>query len=36
MIVFQVSLTFDPMKEILKIRRQIYILMMKVKKSVWQ
>ena len=30
MIVFQVSLNFDPVKEILKIQRQIYILMKKV------
>ena len=30
MIVFQVSLNFDPAKEILKIRFQIYILMKKV------
>ena len=30
MIAFQVSLNFDPAKEILKIRRQIYILMKKV------
>ena len=30
MFVFQVSLNFDPVKEILKIRCQIYILMMKV------
>ena len=30
MIVFQVSLNFDPTKEILLIRRQIYILMKKV------
>ena len=30
MIVFQVSLNFDPVKEILKIRCHIYILMKKV------
>ena len=30
MIVFQVSLNSDPVKEILKIRRQIYSLMKKV------
>ena len=30
MIVFQVSLNFDPVKEILKIPRHIYILMKKV------
>ena len=30
MIVFQVSLNFDPVKEILKIQSQIYILMKKV------
>ena len=30
MIVFQVALNFDPVKETLKIRCQIYILMMKV------
>ena len=30
MIAFQVSLNFDPAKEILKIRFQIYILMKKV------
>ena len=30
MIVFQVSLNFDPVKEILKIRCQIYMLMKKV------
>ena len=30
MVVFQVSLNFDPAKEILKIGCQIYILMKKV------
>ena len=30
MIIFQVSLNFDPVKEILKIRCKIYILMTKV------
>ena len=30
MIVFQVSLNFDPVKEILKIRSQVYILIKKV------
>ena len=30
MIVFQVSLNFDPVKEILKIRCHIYILLKKV------
>ena len=30
MVVFQVSLNFDPVKKILKVQRQIYILMKKV------
>ena len=30
MVVFQVSLNFDPVKEILKVQRQIYILVKKV------
>ena len=34
MIVFQVSLNFDPAKEILKIRCQLYILMKKV--NIWR
>ena len=39
MIVFQVLLNFDPVKEILKMQCQIYILMKKViilEKYMWQ
>ena len=39
MIVFQVLLNFDPVKEVLKMRYQIYILMKKViilEKYMWQ